>query len=180
MKGSAVMQAISASGRQRNRRRRGRHARCKRGRSPAFGRAETFGRIETPDSLKQSLPPQNFVTAGDAAVKIVGDVEECAVAVGDAGIECQEIRWHRVLVTRGAAHLELLDRLCSPYRPVAEQTAAEIGTRGDALVAQIERQREVEQDMVVIAGIERDAIERARGGYTGNDDHILLDLTLPF
>src|ERR1700704_2508476 len=131
--------------------------------------AEALGRIETPDSLKQSLPPQNFVTAGDAAVKIVGDVEERAVAIGDPGIERQEIRWHRVLVTRGAAPLELLDRVCGPYRPVAEQAAAEIGTRGDALVAQIERQREVEQDMVVIAGIERDAIERARGGYTAQD-----------
>ena len=32
------------------------------------------------------------------------------------------------------------------------------------LVAQIERQREVEQDVVVIAGVERDAVERAGGG----------------
>jgi len=70
------------------------------------------------------------------------------------------------LVAGGAAHLELLDGVCGPYRPVAEQTAAEIGARGDALVAQIERQRECEQDMIVIAGIKRDAIERARGGYT--------------
>ncbi len=53
--------------------------------------AEALGGIEAPDTLEQSLPPQNFMTAGDAAVKIVGDVEERAVAVGDAGIERQEI-----------------------------------------------------------------------------------------
>ena len=47
---------------------------------------------------------------------------------------------------------------------MAEQAAAEIGAGGHALVAQIERQRKVEQDVVVIAGIERDAVERARGG----------------
>src|SRR5450631_587154 len=95
--------------------------------------AEPLGRIETPDALEQSLPPQNFVTAGDAAVKIVGDVEECAVAVGNAGIECQEIGGHRVLVARGAAHLELPDGAFGPHRPMAEQAAAEIRAGGDAL-----------------------------------------------
>ena len=69
-----------------------------------------------------------------------------------------------VLAARRLAHLELLDRARGPHRPVAEQAALEIGARGDALVAQIERQRQVEQDMIVIAGIERDAIERAGGG----------------
>src|SRR5712664_2946320 len=128
--------------------------------------AEALGRIEAPDSFQQPLPPQNFVTAGDAAVKIVGDVEKRAVAVGDAGIESEQIGGDAVLVARGAAHLELLDGVRGPHRPMAEQTAAEIGTRGDALVAQVERQREVEQDMVVIAGIERDAVERTGGGDT--------------
>src|ERR1019366_1282831 len=88
--------------------------------------AEALGGIETPDALQQPLPPQNFVTAGDAAVKIIGDVEEGAVAVGNAGIERQEIGRHRRLVARGAAHLELLDGARGPYRPVAEQAAAEI------------------------------------------------------
>src|SRR5437867_5399091 len=127
-------------------------------------RAEYLGRIETPDSLEQALPPQDFMAAGDAAVKIIGDVEERTVAVGDAGVECQEIGRHRVLVARGAAHLELLDRARGPNRPVAEQAAAEIDSCRDAAIAQVERQREVEQDMIVVAGIERDAIERARGG----------------
>ena len=101
------------------------------------------------------------MAAGDAAVKIVGDIEERAVAVGDAGIERQQIGRHAVLAARGLAHLELLDRARGPYRPVPEQAALEVGAGGDALVAQVERQREIEQDVIVIAGIERDAVERA-------------------
>src|SRR5258706_13387087 len=95
--------------------------------------AEALGGIETPDSLHEPLPPQNFVAAGDAAVEIVGDVKERAVAVGDAGIQRQEIGWHRVLVARGAAHLELLDGARSPHRPVTEQAATEIGAGRDAV-----------------------------------------------
>ena len=75
-------------------------------------------------SLHQALPPQDLVAAGDATVKIVGDVEERAVAIGDAGIERQQIRRHAVLAARGPAHFELLDRGLSPYRPVPEQPAA--------------------------------------------------------
>src|ERR1035437_2930848 len=131
--------------------------------------AEPHGGIETPDALQQPLPPQNFVTAGDAAVKIIGDVEEGAVAVGNAGIERQEIGRDRRLVARGAAHLELLDEARGPYRPVAEQAAAEIRPCGDAAIAQNERQREVEQDVIVVAGIERDAIEGISGGDAAQD-----------
>src|SRR5215218_8302511 len=88
--------------------------------------AEPLGGIETPEPLHQSLPPQDFVTAGDAAVKIVGDIEERAVAVGDAGIERQQIGGHAVLAARGLAHLELPDRARGPYRPVPEQAALEV------------------------------------------------------
>src|SRR6266702_5310981 len=134
-----------------------------------LARAEALGRIETPDSLEQALPPQDFMAAGDAAVKIIGDVEERAVAIGDAGIERQEIGRHGVVAARGAAHLELLDGALGPYRPVAEQAAAERGAGSDAVVAQVERQGEIEQDVIVIAGIERDAIERAGGTNAAQD-----------
>src|SRR4051812_7793333 len=88
-----------------------------------LARTEPFGRIEAPDALQQPLPAQHFVAAGDAAVKIVGDIEEGAVAVGDAGVERQQVCWQRVLVARGLADLELFYRARGPYRPVAEQSA---------------------------------------------------------
>src|ERR1700730_10078012 len=104
--------------------------------------AQAFGRIEAPDSLHQPLPPQHFVAAGDAAVEIVGDVEERAVAIGDAGIERPEIRRSRGLAPRRATHLELTDRGRGRYRPVGQRPAADITAGRDAVVARLERQRE--------------------------------------
>ena len=98
-----------------------------------LSRAQAFGGIETPESLHQPLPPQDLMAAGDAAVEIVGDVEERAVAIGDAGIERQQVAGTAVLAARGLAHLGLLDRARRPDRPVAEQAAPEIGAGGDAL-----------------------------------------------
>src|SRR3954454_20708512 len=102
--------------------------------------AESLGGIETPQPLHQSLPPQDFMTTGDAAVKIVGDIEERAVAVGDAGIERQQVRRQAVLAARSLAHLELPYRARGPHRPVPEQAALEPCAGGDALVAHVERQ----------------------------------------
>src|SRR5947207_14835668 len=88
--------------------------------------AEPFGRIEAPQPLHQSLPPQDFMATGDAAVEIVGDIEERAVAIGDAGVERQEIGRHAVLAARRLAHFELLDGARGPDRPVPEQAALEV------------------------------------------------------
>jgi hypothetical protein len=128
--------------------------------------AEALRGIEAPEPLHQPLPPEDFMAACDAAVKIVGDIEEGAVAIGDAGVEGQDVGRQGVLAARGLAHFELLDRARGPYRPVPKQAALEKGPGGDALVAQVERQHEIEQDVIVIAGVERDAIERAGGRHS--------------
>src|SRR4051812_49985431 len=115
--------------------------------------AEALGRIETPDSPKQPLPPQDLVAARNAAVKIIGDVEECAVAVGDAGIERQQIGGYRGLVARGAAQLQLFYRARGPHPPEGEQAAAGKGAGGGAGIAQGARQSGGEQEMIVIVRI---------------------------
>ena len=51
-----------------------------------LARAQAFFGIETPDALHQPLPPQDFVAASNAAMEIVGDVKEGAVAIGDASL----------------------------------------------------------------------------------------------
>src|SRR3954453_9921150 len=88
-----------------------------------LARAQALPWIEAPDSLHQSLPAQDFVAAGDAAVKIVGDVEEGAVAIGDARIQRQQVGGQRTLSPRGTAHLELFYGARGPHRPVPEQPA---------------------------------------------------------
>src|SRR2546430_13260016 len=127
---------------------------------------EPLGGIEAPKPLHQPLPPQDFMAACDAAVKIVGDIEERAVAIGDAGIERQQVGRHGVLAARSLAHLELPDRARGPYRPVSEQAALEPGAGGDAVAAQVEGAAKVYQNVISIAGIERDAIERAGGCHS--------------
>src|SRR5689334_778420 len=108
--------------------------------------AEALVRIEAPQAFHQALAAQDLVAAGDAAVKIVGDVEEGAVAVGDAGIEREQVRGHAVLVPRRLAALELLDGARGPDRPMAEQAALEVGAGRDTVVAEVEWQHQVEQD----------------------------------
>ena len=48
-------------------------------------------RIEAPDAFEQALPAQDFVAAGNDAVKIVGDVEDGGIAVGHLRVERQQI-----------------------------------------------------------------------------------------
>src|SRR5438270_8059465 len=92
-------------------------------------RTEPLRRVEAPDALHQALPPQDLVTAGDAAVKIVGDVEEGTVAIGNTGVQRQQFGRHAVLAARGLAGFELPDRSRGPHRPVAEQAAADVRAR---------------------------------------------------
>src|SRR5437016_5733447 len=47
--------------------------------------------VKAPRPFEQPLPAQHFMAAGNAAGEIMGDVEEGAVAVGDARIECEQI-----------------------------------------------------------------------------------------
>src|SRR3977135_1806108 len=85
--------------------------------------AQSLGRIEAPQPLHQPLSPQDFMATGDAAVEIVGDVEECAVVLGPARGERQEIGGQGVLAARSLAQLELFYGTRRPSRPVAEQAA---------------------------------------------------------
>src|SRR5262249_58873330 len=95
---------------------------------------EAFIGIEAPQALHQTLPAQHFVAARDAAVEIVGNVEERAVAIRDAGVQREQISRHLILVSRLFAALELPDRACGPNRPASEQSSLEIRARGDAVL----------------------------------------------
>ena len=53
--------------------------------------AEPFVFIETPDALQQTLATQHFVNAGDAAVKMIGRVEERGIAVSDFNTQLQKL-----------------------------------------------------------------------------------------
>ena len=75
-------------------------------------------RIEAPHPLHQSLPAQHFVAAGDAAVKIVGDVEEGAVAIGHPRIERKQVG--RVQAVRARRDANKVEEALSAVRSAAD------------------------------------------------------------
>ena len=139
----------------------------------ALARAQALVRIEAPDAFEQALAAQHLVAAGDAAAEVVGDVEEGAVAVGDAAVEREQLALDRAARLgarqRGLAALEQLDRALRPDRPVAEQAAAKAHRHRRAVAHRRERRDQVEDDVVVVAGVERDALLGARRDHAADD-----------
>ena len=141
--------------------------------SSRLARAQPFVRIEAPDAFEQALPAQHLVAAGDAAVEVVGDVEEGAVAVGDAAVEREQLAIDEPPASGAAA--AALQRSSSstapcvhtdqwPSRPPRKRTVTGSPSRID-----VERRDEVEHDVVVVAGVERDAVLGARRDDAAHD-----------
>ena len=127
-----------------------------------LARAQRLVRIEAPDPFQQALAPQDFVAAGDAAPEPVGDVEDRAVAVGDAGIERQKVLVNGAAVDRRADPLQQFDGAPGPDAPVAEQPAADPDADLLAVPPDRDGHREVEHDVVVVAGVDGDPVLRPR------------------
>ena len=52
-------------------------------------RAKSFVGIQAPDALKQTLPPQHFMQAGNAASELVRGIEKRCIAVGYLHVSLQ-------------------------------------------------------------------------------------------
>src|SRR5262249_29544734 len=128
-----------------------------------------FVGIKAPDAFKQTLAAQDFVAASDAPLKAIRRVEKRAVAIGHAAVQRKEVFRGGPGRGRGLATPEYLDRGADPDRPVPEQPTAK--THDDALPSPLryERCQEIEHDMVVVAGVERDTFLSFRGDDTAND-----------
>src|SRR5947209_17823727 len=120
--------------------------------------SQRLARVETPNALEQSLPPQDFVAAGDHAMEIVGRVEDRRVAVGHLSLERQEFSGYLVLGDRRVDALQQLDRPLDPHAPMAEQPALDAHGALAAIRYHGEGGDEVEDDVIVVAGVERDAV----------------------
>src|SRR3982751_4922308 len=86
----------------------------------ALAGAHALARIEAPGAFEKALAAQHFVAAGDAAMEVVGDVEEGAIAVGDAAVEREQLAIDCVRgsgVLRGRARLAAREQLDGAFRP---------------------------------------------------------------
>src|SRR5262249_24257342 len=114
---------------------------------------QAFVRVEAPETFEQSLAPENLVDPGDAAVEIVGDVEQRGVRVGEVVRDLAPLAMIRITMDA----FEHLDSAARPDSPLAEQSAYEtqFAKAGD----------QVKDDVVVVAGVEGDP-----GGAAGIGD----------
>src|SRR5439155_21050322 len=110
--------------------------------------AQPLPRIEAPDALQQPLPAQDLVATGDAAVEVVRDIEQRAVAIRDLRIERQKLWRHIARLDPGMNALEQLHGRARPYAPVTEQAAPDTQRDWRSVAQESERRQQVEHDVI--------------------------------
>ncbi len=130
--------------------------------------ADGFVGIETPDAFEEALTAENFMEAGDAPGKIVGGVEKGGVGVGDFDAFADK-GWRNSGVSANCrvTFVEKFDGFARPDGPVAEKAADDAAFDLLAVDRKSVRSEEVKDDVVVIAGVERNV---AAGFGDGTDD----------
>ena len=91
-------------------------------------------------------------------MEVVGRVEDRRVAVGHRGVERQEFSGYLVLGDRRVDARQKLDRPLDPHAPMAEQPALDAHGALAAIRRHGEGDDEVEDDVIVVAGVERDPV----------------------
>src|SRR5262249_40366279 len=130
---------------------------------------QTLLGVETPDPLEQALPSEHLVASGNAAPEAMGHVEERGIAIGDPAVERKELARDLFARAGGATALENLDGASHPDRPVAEQAAAKPPLHARPAAFDQERGQQIEHDMIVVAGIERDALLGSGRDHAAHD-----------
>src|SRR6185437_1768381 len=130
----------------------------------ALALGQSFFWIKTPDAFKQTLAAQHLMNAGDAAGEAVGRVKESRVGFGDLLSE------REVACSDGAVQLfcelEMRNRCFGPDSPVAQQAADD----SCAVAAEIKFREQIDQDVVIVAGIKSDFVFAA--GIEHGTDHV--------
>src|SRR5438309_367003 len=85
--------------------------------------AERLCGIDAPDAFEQTLPPQDFVQAGDAAGEVVGSVEERCVRVRHFDVSPQHLRWDLIGCDELVTTFQKLNRALRPDRPMPQESS---------------------------------------------------------
>src|SRR5215468_3971184 len=124
---------------------------------------EFFVRIKTPASFQKPLAAQNFMDAGNTAAELMRGIEQGSISIGDLMREGQQFAWN------GVPMLSAKSQMChggvGPHRPMAQQAAGKTNWTG----AKIKLDQKVEQDVVIIAGIQSNLVGAARVGDGAHD-----------
>src|SRR5215210_5072652 len=136
--------------------------------------AQSLVRIQTPDALEQSLPPENLVKPGDAALEAVGGVEEGGVAVRYFDAADEHLARHLALLAVVLALDEQSGGLLRPNRPVAQQ-AADDAALGETVAAQVKvvGGEQVQGDVVVVARVQGDVVAAGLGDRADDVERLI-------
>src|SRR5271169_1624632 len=94
----------------------------------------------------------------DATAEPVGDVEKCRVAVGYLCSECENVGVHDTSIGGGANTREHVDSTLRPDAPVAKKTPLYSYCNIFAFAARDEGSYQIEYDVVVISGVQRNPV----------------------
>src|SRR6056297_1321361 len=120
--------------------------------------AQTLGGVKAPDARQQPLPPQDFVATGYTTCEIVRNVEYCCIHRSDLRVAREQIGGHGCTVRHGAAGAIEVNGGLRPDAPMSEQAAADAQRYNLRAPRDVERRHEIEDDVVIVAGIEGDAL----------------------
>src|SRR5690348_12473671 len=124
-----------------------------------LSRRESLVFAQAPVTGEQSLPGKDLVDAGDASGEPVSLIERGTVEIGELGRAGQQLERYR-----SAAPHELTDLGVQPYglrradRPLSQQATDDVYD----VVAEPERGQQIDDDVVVVAGVQRDVAGPSR------------------
>ena len=127
------------------------------------GRESLLG-VQAPDALHEALPPQDLMDAGDAALEVMGRIEESAVGVGDLSRQGQPPGVQLVALDRFFQFGKELHHCAGPAGPVAQKSADEVVFIGLPVFFKGEGGDEIVDDVVVVAGIQGNLVLPGREG----------------
>src|SRR5690606_21659118 len=140
-------------------------------------RTKPFFGDETPDPGQQPLTAERFVDARNHALKPVVHVEERGVYIGPL------VRERPHLLGNGLARmpprlqlLKLLDDDAGEAGPLAQKSAHEADRTDVVSRRELGLADEVEEDMVVVAGVEGDLVRAARSGQRSHHVERLIPI----
>ena len=110
---------------------------------------------------------------GNAAAERVGNVEDAAIGIGERRGFGEPRFVERCPAARRLDAREQLDGRASPTRPLAEESAIDPAHGTFTADGDAERREQIDNDVVVVAGIERDIVAPLVGHGTNDVDRLI-------
>src|SRR5690348_5313645 len=138
-----------------------------------LARRELFMRVEAPGAAQQALTAEYFMDAWNAPAEGVRDVEDRAIRIGKGGGLGEHSGVEDASGALSLRAFQQLYRRSGPAGPLAKQTAVDPPQRSLAADRDGERCQQIDDDVVVVARVERDVVTARIGDGTDHVDRLI-------